>query len=392
MFQRKYSKLLEESKDKYKAIALLGPRQSGKTTLAKFSFPEYEYLSLENPDTRIRAIEDPRQFLRSIRSNCILDEIQNTPELLSYLQEILDTKDDQRKFILTGSNSFQINEKISQSLAGRVRIITILPLLPSEIPTSKKPASLDKALYTGLYPRIHNESLPPETWHADYYNTYIQKDVRSLLAIKDIMQFDRFIRICAGRAACISEYSSMASEVGISQPTAVSWSSVLESSYLIFRLQPHFKNFNKRIIKSPKIYFYDTGLLCYLLRIQSPEQLSTHPLRGAIFENWIVSIFQKVFITQGKEPPTYFWRDQHGHEVDIVLDQSSSLFPVEIKSGSTFTKEWIDTLNWFTKLQGTSDSALVYGGSNSFGFKECSVISWDTIEEWIEEGYWSLIS
>jgi predicted AAA+ superfamily ATPase len=385
MFQRKYSKLLEANKDKYKAIALLGPRQSGKTTLAKSSFPEYEYLSLENPDTRIRATEDPRQFLGSITSNCILDEIQNTPELLSYLQEILDAKDDKRKFILTGSNSFQINEKISQSLAGRVRIITILPLLPSEIPTSKRPASLDEALYAGLYPRVHNESLPPETWYADYYNTYIQKDVRSLLAVKDIMQFDRFIRVCAGRASCISEYSSMAGEVGISQPTAVSWSSVLESSYLLFRLQPHFKNFNKRIIKSPKIYFYDTGLLCYLLRIQSPEQLSTHPLRAAIFENWIVSIIQKAFMTQGKEPPTYFWRDQHGHEVDVVLDQSDSLFPIEIKSGSTFTKEWIDTLTWFTKLQGTSDSALVYGGTNSFSFKDCSVISWDTIEGWIEE-------
>lgn len=385
MFERKYSELLQEIKDKYKAIALLGPRQSGKTTLSKSCFPDYEYISLENPDTRIRAVEDPRQFLGSIASNCILDEIQNTPELLSYLQEILDTTEDQRKFILTGSNSFQINEKISQSLAGRVRIITILPLLPSEIPASQRPTLLDEALHMGLYPRIYNESLPPETWYADYYNTYIQKDVKSLLAIKDTMQFDRFIRICAGRAACISEYSSMASEVGISQPTAVSWSSVLESSYLIFRLQPHFKNFNKRIIKSPKIYFYDTGLLCYLLRIQSSKQLSTHPLRGAIFENWIVSIIQKIFIVQGKEPPSYFWRDQHGHEIDVVFDQSDSLFPMEIKSGSTFTKEWIDTLKWFTNLQGTSGSALVYGGGSSFNFKDCAVISWNIIEEWLEE-------
>ncbi|HMO17352.1 MAG TPA: ATP-binding protein [Oligoflexia bacterium] len=385
MFQRKYSKLLKECKDKYKAIALLGPRQSGKTTLSKYCFPEYEYFSLENPDTRMRAQEDPRQFLGSIKSNCILDEIQNTPELLSYLQEILDSKLDNRKFILTGSNSFQINEKISQSLAGRVRIVTILPLLPSEIPIEQRTTSLDQALYTGLYPRIFNESLSPETWYADYYNTYIQKDVRSLLAIKDMLQFDRFIRVCAGRVACISEYSSMASEVGISQPTAVSWSSVLESSYLIFRLQPHFKNFNKRIIKSPKIYFYDTGLLCYLLRIQSPDQLATHPLRAAIFENWVVSILQKIFICKGKEAPTYFWRDQHGHEVDILLDKSSLLFPIEIKSGSTFTNEWIKTLNWFSNLQGTSDTALIYGGTDLFKFKECSVISWSKIEEKVEE-------
>ncbi len=382
MFRRHITDKLLIYKERYKAIALVGPRQSGKTTLAKSVFPKHKYLSLEDPDLRIRALEDPKQFLISIDSDCILDEVQNVPELLSYLQGILDDAEDTRQFILTGSNSFKLNEKISQSLAGRIKILNILPLLYWEIPQDLQRSSLDEVLRFGSYPRIYKENLDPFEWCSDYYNTYVQKDLRSLVNITDLTQFDRFIRVCAGRASQLTQFSSIASEVGISQPTANKWSSVLETSFIIFRLQPHFKNFNKRIIKSPKIYFYDTGLLCYLLRIQSQEQLSTHPLRGAIFENWIISELQKSFLSTGIESPLYFWRDQHGHEIDLVIDTPPILHPIEIKSGITFQPEWTKNLDWLNKLQNHNKSTIFYGGTDNFTFKDSAIVSWKDMEKY----------
>lgn len=379
MFNRKIQNTLNELSSSIRAIALLGPRQSGKTTLSKIQFPEHQYFSLENPNIQSRVLEDPIGFLKSISGNCILDEVQNTPELLSYLQEILDNKNDKRQFVITGSNSFQLNQNISQSLAGRIRIFTILPFSRSEIPDNLQQKELDTALWTGSYPRIYDEGLPAQDWLADYYNTYVQKDVRTLLNVSDLTQFDRFIRVCAGRCGRLSEFSSIASEVGISQPTAVRWAGILEASFILFRLQPHFKNFNKRIIKSPKLYFYDTGLLCFLLRIQSPEQLSTHPLRGEIFENWVISEYFKLYFSQGKEPALYFWRDQHGHEVDLVIDTSTHLFPIEIKSSASFNPDWGQNLTWFNKLQNFNDSMVVYGGDESFKFKEMEVKSWKSV-------------
>lgn len=379
MFVREIENTLKKVPKTARAIALIGPRQSGKTTLSKTQFPDHQYFSLENPNIQSRALEDPVGFLKSISEHCILDEVQNAPELLSYLQEILDDKSDKRQFVLTGSNSFQLNEKISQSLAGRIRIFTVLPFLRSEIPENLQPKDLDAALWTGSYPRIYDEGLPPQEWIADYYNTYVQKDVRTLLNVSDLTQFDRFIRICAGRCGRLSEFSSIASEVGVSQPTAVRWASILEASFILFRLQPHFKNFNKRIIKSPKLYFYDTGLLCFLLRIQTPEQLSTHPLRGEIFENWVISEYFKLNFSRGKEPPLYFWRDQHGHEVDLVIDASDHLFPIEIKSSASFSTDWGQNLTWFNKLQNFNESMVVYGGDESFKFKEMEVKSWKSI-------------
>lgn len=380
MFSRRIIEKILGYKDTYRAIALIGPRQSGKTTLSKAVFPEYEYFSLENPTIRIRVAEDPVGFLRSIRTSCILDEIQHAPELFSYLQEILDDKRDPRRFILTGSNSFQLNEKISQSLAGRIRILTILPLVRQELPEQLKPRSIEESLWKGGYPRIYDEGLNPTEWYGDYYNTYVQKDVRSVIEIENLTLFDRFIRVCAGRAGQLCNYSSVASEVGVSQPTASKWSSILEASFLVFRLEPHFKNFNKRITKSPKLYFYDTGLVCFLLRITSPEQLLYHPLRGEIFENWVVAEVLKHFRNQGKEPPLYFWRDQHEHEIDLVVDRSTILHPIEIKSGATFKPEWLKNVSWFNKLQDYTESTLIYGGDQSYDFKQCSVTSWKNLE------------
>lgn len=376
MFPRAIESKLLQYKDKYRAIALVGPRQSGKTTLARSCFPDYDYLSLENPDIRARAIEDPKGLLSSIAGNVILDEIQQTPDILSYLQEILDDKQDLRSFILTGSNSLQLNQRISQSLAGRVRILRILPFYRQELPKSEQNTDLNTTLFFGGYPRIYDEKLEPNEWFADYYNTYVQKDVRSLIQIENLSQFDRFIRVTAGHAGHLSNHASIASDVGVQQPTITRWISVLEASFLLFRLEPHFRNFSKRIIKSSKYYFYDTGLLCYLLRISSPEQLDTHPLRGAIFENWVAAEAHKMLYSSGREPALYFWRDQHGHEVDLVTDFSTHLFPTEIKSGATFQATWLKNIDWFNKLQHFSESCVVYGGRESFSFKDTRIVSW----------------
>ena len=380
MFCRQLESSVKEAGQRYRAIALVGPRQSGKTTLARASFADHRYISFENPDQRLRATSDPKGLLRSIETDCILDEIQRVPELLSYLQEVLDSTTDARRFVLTGSNSFRLNAKLSQSLAGRVRTFTVLPLFRAEIPKRLQPKDVDHSLFFGSYPRIFDENLPPREWLAGYYETYVQKDVRELLQIADLLQFDRFIRVCATRAAQLSVYSAMASEVGISQPTATRWASVLESSFITFRLAPHFKNFGKRITKSPKIYFYDTGLLCYLLRIRNAVELQNHPLRGSVFENYVVSEIVKRYYNQGTEPPLYFWRDQHGHEIDLLIDGPRELYPIEIKSGMTFSPDWTKNLDWFLALQGSQKSAIIYGDDQAFEYKSANIVPWDQLE------------
>jgi predicted AAA+ superfamily ATPase len=347
----------------------------------------FEYHSLENPDTLQLALDDPRFFLKSIAGSAILDEIQNAPLLFSYLQEILDDKMDPRKFILTGSNSFQLNEKISQSLAGRIRLFQVLPLCLHELPSEDRSANLDQLILKGFYPRIYDENLDPYEWLGDYFQTYLKKDVKQLIQVADNNQFDRFVRILAGRIGRLGEYSSVAGEVGVSQPTAVRWASVLESSFIIFRLPPHHKNFNKRVIKSPKLYFYDTGLLCRLLRINSVNTLRTHPLRGAIFENLIVSEARKYFLASAQEAPTYFWRDQHGHEIDLIVDKGSYFHSVEIKSGATYHLDWLKHLKWFQELSPKTKPTLIYGGDKSFQTSAAQIVAWQDLpkhaKEWL---------
>jgi hypothetical protein len=362
--------------DKYRAITLLGPRQSGKTTLAKMAFADFNYQSLEDPDIRQRALTDPRGFLKNLKGNSILDEIQRTPELLSYLQGILDDASDKRHFVLTGSNSLFIADKIAQSLAGRTRLLTILALKRDEIPTKLQKKNLDETMYAGSYPRIFDKKLNPTEWLADYYQTYIEKDVRQLLNIENLTRFDRFVRVLASRAGQLINFASIASDVGITQPTAKAWAGVLEASFVIFFLQPHFRNFSKRIIKAPKLYFYDSGLLSYLLRIQSPEVLNVHPLRGHIFENWVITEIMKDYFCKGKEAPLSFWRDQHGHEVDLVTDLGSNLELTEIKSSETFHPDFVTHLDWLNKLQKKSGGAVVYGGNKNFTYQDHKVVSW----------------
>ncbi len=380
MYTRAAEKYIARIQSRYRCITIMGPRQSGKTTLSKKLFPDFDYFTFESPELRSRVRLDPKSFLTSISSS-ILDEVQKVPELLSYIQEILDTPSDARKLILTGSNNLLLHEKISQSLAGRTRIIELFPLEREELPHEERSEDIYKALFFGGYPRIFHQKLNPTEWLEDYYRTYVERDVRMLLNIGDLATFDRFIRLCAGRVGQLINYDSLASDAGISQPTAKSWLSVLQASYICFFLEPHYRNFNKRIIKSPKLYFMDTGLLCYLLRITSPDQLDTYPLIGSIFENWAISELKKRFHHQGRQAPLYFWRDQHGHEVDLVVDRGTSLFPIEIKSGQTFQKSFIHTVTWLNKLQDSLAGACIYGGDDNFHINDISVCSWQKLND-----------
>lgn len=380
MYTREAEKYISRIQSKYRCITIMGPRQSGKTTLSKKLFPAFEYFTFESPELRSRVLLDPKSFLKSISSS-ILDEVQKVPELLSYIQERLDDPSDSRKLVLTGSNNLLLHEKISQSLAGRTRIIELLPLQRKELPDEERPDDIFTTLFFGGYPRIFDQKLDPTEWLEDYYRTYVERDVRMLLNVGDLTTFDRFVRLCAGRAGQLINYDSLASDAGISQPTAKSWLSVLQASYICFLLEPHYRNFNKRIIKSPKLYFTDTGLLCYLLRITSPEQIATYPLIGSIFENWVISELKRTFHHHGRQAPLYFWRDQHGHEVDLVVDQGASLFCIEIKSGQTFQKHFINAVMWLNKLQNRPDGACIYGGDDNFLVNDIMIRSWKDLPD-----------
>jgi predicted AAA+ superfamily ATPase len=300
MYKRIIESIALEHMQKRRCLTLVGPRQSGKTTLCKKIFREFGYFSFESPDTRDLFQYDPRSFLNNIETNTVFDEVQKVPELLSYLQEILDNPDDNRKFVLTGSNNLQLSDKVSQTLAGRTKILQLLPLQREEIPGDKRKRDIDSTLLFGTYPRIYNENLDPSDWLGDYLQTYVEKDIRDTINITDLRSFTNFLRLLAGRAGQIMNFNSLAGDAGITQPTVKKWVSALETTYICFILPPHFKNFNKRITKAPKVYFYDTGLLCYLLRIRNTDQLSVHPLRGAIFENWVIAEYLKYFLNRGQ--------------------------------------------------------------------------------------------
>ena len=377
MYKRNIENYLSSISSKYRCLTLIGPRQSGKTTLARKFFADYEYYNFENPDIRDTALYDPRQFLTGIKSSVILDEIQRVPKIVSYLQEILDNNSDKRQFILTGSNNLKVSEQISQSLAGRTRILEILPFARNELPRKIRFEDLDNSLFHGGYPRIYKEQLNPTDWLSDYLVTYVEKDIRHIINIENLRTFDNFLRLIAGRVGQLINYSSLSNDAGITHPTAKKWLSALGASYICFTLQPHFNNFNKRITKAPKVYFYDTGFLCYLLRINNINQLKVHPLRGGIFENWVISEYLKFYANSGKEAPLYFWRDQHGHEVDLVIDKGTYLDLIEIKSGMTFNKDYFKNINWLNKLQKQTNGTCIYGGEKVINLGCRKVIPWN---------------
>ena len=344
----------------FKAVAVIGPRQSGKTTLVRYVFPEKPYVNLENLDTRSFASEDPRGFLNSYSQGAILDEIQRVPHLFSYLQEILDDSRESGLFILTGSNNFLLQENISQSLAGRIGYLQLLPLSIGEI--GEMATDVDEIMLRGGYPAIYEQNISVYKWYANYIRTYVERDVRLIKNIGDLQVFEKFLRLCAGRIGQLLNMSSLAVETGVDVKTIGSWLSVLEMSFLVLRLHPYHRNYNKRIVKMPKLYFYDTGLALALMGVEEKEQVQIHPFRGAVFENLIVLEFFKKRLNAGKNPNLYFWRDHVGNEIDLLMEMNTELIPVEIKSGQTVTTEYFKGLNFWNKLTNHQGGYVVYSG------------------------------
>lgn len=386
MIKRTASAALKELARTFTTVAITGPRQSGKTTLAKAIFPKKPYVTLEEIDVRDFATSDPRGFLRQFPDGAILDEIQRCPDLFSYLQSITDNDKRTGLFILTGSQQFGLLSKITQSLAGRVALITLLPFSLIELQNSSRaPQSPEALLFQGLYPPIYDRQLNPVHWYDNYIRTYLERDVRQLVNVRDLNTFQRFIRICAAYTGQLVNLSSLASDCGINHSTAKAWLSILEASYVITLLSPHFNNFNKRLVKSPKLYFLDTGLSARLLGLQNMEQLNAHPLRGALFETWVVSELLKARFSQALSSNLYFWRDHTGNEIDIVIEQAHKLTPVEVKSGQTIGSDFLKGLKYWLQLAGKSaDKAwLVYGGDQNQTREDIQIIPWSNINKLI---------
>lgn len=376
MFKRTITTELQKLTS-YPVITLIGPRQSGKTTLVQFAFPQKPYLSLEDPDIRRAATEDPRGFLQSYPEGAILDEIQRAPLLLSYIQGIVDKKQKGEMFILTGSHQLELHQAISQSLAGRTALLTLLPMSIAELTEAGFHFDVDGYLLHGGYPRIFKDSLDPTTAYRNYFQTYVERDVRQLIHIKDLNQFEKFVRLCAGRVGQILNQEEIGGEVGISSHTVKEWLSLLEASFIIFRLQPYFENFGKRLIKSPKIFFTDVGLATYLLGISETMQLQRDPLRGHLFENLVVLELLKARANQGLDPNLYYYRDVKKNEIDLLYKQGHNLYPIEIKSSKTFHPDFVKPLRFFQEVaEGRAPkNFLIYGGDSLSQFQGTTLLN-----------------
>nr|WP_245153525.1 ATP-binding protein [Chlorobaculum sp. 24CR] len=370
----------------FPVIVMTGPRQSGKTTLSRAVFADKPYVSLENPDERAFAVEDPKGFLKRFENGAVFDEAQRWPELFSWLQGMVDENPAPGRFVITGSQQFGLLAGVSQSLAGRAGMTHLLPLSLSEIPgLTEQRFSLDTLMITGGYPALYSRPLSPEDWFASYVATYVERDIRQVLKIQDLSAFQRFLRLCAGRNGQLLNLSALAGEAGISQSTARAWLSVLESSYLVHLLPPYYRNFGKRLVKSPKLYFLDVGLASWLLGIRSAETLALHPFRGALFESLVVSEFIKARYNKGLPADLYFWRDNNGVEADLVFESGAKLQPVEIKSGSTVTSDYIKAGQRAGKFatEETDSPWLIYGGDESYERSGVKVVGWRDVGDWV---------
>lgn len=379
MIPRNLSSELKKLSGQYPVVTLTGPRQSGKTTLVKAVFPDWRYVSLEEPDVREFALTDPRGFIAAYSENTIIDEAQRTPDLFSYIQTHVDEIRREGVYVLTGSFNFGLMEGISQSLAGRVAILELLPFSFSELDRAERlPVSIEELMYTGCYPRIYDRNLDPHEWYANYVTTYLERDVRQVKNVTNLSVFQRFLKMCAARSGQILNLSALGDDCGITHNTAKSWLSVLEAGYIVYLLKPHHKNFNKRLIKSPKLYFYDTGLLSYLLGVPSSQVLTTHASRGHVFETWVVSEILKGRIHRGLRENIYFWRDSAGHEIDCIVDQGDRLIPFEIKSGKTVSPDLLKGLRFWSKISKTDGSKMyvVYAGPMDQIRNQGNVLGW----------------
>lgn len=363
IIKRQIEQVVKDMVPYFRIITITGPRQSGKTTLCKQIFPDYAYVNLEDISVREQASTDPKAFLSSYTSGVIIDEAQNYPDLFSYLQVVSDANPE-RRYIITGSSNFSLLESITQSLAGRSAILTLLPLSLEELQEKMDSISTDTLLLNGGYPAIWAGVQPRHLLYPNYYTTYVERDVRRIVNVTNLRDFQTFIRLSAGRIGTEFNASALSNSVGVSVKTIQSWLSILTTSYITFTLPPFYENIGKRLIKAPKLYFFDTGLLCHLLRIENELQLASHPLRGAIFENFVVAEAYKQLTNRGKEPALYFYRDSSQHEVDLLLQRGYQYEAYEIKSSQTFTREFLNGLHYLSKLLGErlTRSAVIYAG------------------------------
>lgn len=374
MYVREIAPIIQKFATLYPVIGITGPRQSGKTTLARLLFPKLPYLSFENLDTRLQAQQDPRAFLTTYRNGALFDEVQHVPELLSYLQQIVDESSECGRYVITGSQNFALNAHITQTLAGRVGMITLLPLSLFELGDNMEPTD---AIFKGGYPGLHKLRMNPTDFYPNYIQTYIERDARQIKSIENLGRFQTFLKLCAGRVGQLINFSALAQDAGISHTTAREWLTILEASYIIFTLQPYHQNFNKRLIKMPKLYFYDVGLACTLLGLEKEEQVENHYLKGALFENLVILEILKARINKGLPPNLYFWRNRTGHEVDLIGEWGGVIRAIEIKYGSTFQADYIKNLKYFMdlcKLKAKVASYLVYTGNQTCKHLEIELV------------------
>ena len=379
MLKRAAATALRRLARHYPVIAVTGPRQSGKTTLARVTFPRKPYASLEELDIREFAERDPRGFLGQFRSGAVLDEAQRAPGLFSYLQSSVDRDRAPGRFVLTGSQQFGLFSGITQTLAGRVGLIHLLPFTLGELGGGSAPPTVEHLLWQGLYPPVIDRRIPPGTWYADYIATYVERDVRQLINVRDLGAFRRFVRMCAARTAQLLNLSSLAADCGITHNTAKAWISVLEASYIVHVVPPYHRNFGKRLIKAPKLYFLDTGLAGALAGIREAGELAIHPMRGALFETWVIAELLKHRLNRGQPADIHFWRNSGGSEVDAVVERGARLHALEVKSGRTIAADYLAGLERFSRIAAIATASLVYAGDEGQRRSQATIFGWREI-------------
>ncbi len=377
MITRDITQELLQSAAEYPVVTILGPRQSGKTTLTRMTFPDKPYFSLEDPDIRIAAEADPRGFLDQMKDGGVLDEVQRLPVLLSYIQGIVDKTRKRGTFILTGSHQPQLHEAISQSLAGRTAILSLWPFSINEIRRYEQPQNPFDLIYRGFFPKLHQEKLEPRRFFNGYLQTYVERDVRALIHLRDLSSFQKFLILLAGRVGQVVNLASLSNDVGVSATTIRNWLSVLKASYILFELPPFFENVQKRVIKSPKLYFTDVGLAAFLLGIHTADQAFRDPLRGNLYENLVIADIGKGALNRGIRPEMYFFRDSHGNEIDLLVRENGVLTPVEIKSAATFSMDFVKGLEWFQtlNLKRVRPGVVLYNGVQSFNIRGIRILN-----------------